>query len=160
MAGPYLPQYEVYYKKLDPEGKGEIGAMEAATFLKKSGLSDEMLGKIWDMSDPGGKGFLDKTGLFVACKMVALVQSETPLTVDNARVQCPAPNFGADTAPGAPVAKVAPKKGGNLHRPYRGTSPIAHMAGASIGHNTEGTQLRLGCNAEEDSRLFAQLMAP
>ena len=115
MAGPYLPQYEVYYKKLDPEGKGEIGAMDAATFLKKSGLSDEMLGKIWDMSDPGGKGFLDKTGLFVACKMVALVQSETPLTVDNARVQCPAPNFGADTAPGAPVAKVAPKKGGNVN---------------------------------------------
>lgn len=46
MAGPYLPQYEVYYKKLDPEGKGEIGAMDAATFLKKSGLPDEMLGKV------------------------------------------------------------------------------------------------------------------
>ena len=115
MAGPYLPQYEVYYKKLDPDGKNEIGAMEAATFLKKSGLTDEQLGKIWDMSDPGGKGFLDKAGLFVACKMVALVQSETPLTIDNARVQCPAPNFGADTAPGAPVAKVAPKKGGDVN---------------------------------------------
>ena len=46
MAGPYLPQYDVYYKKLDVDGKGEIGAMEAATFLKKSGLSDEMLGKV------------------------------------------------------------------------------------------------------------------
>ena len=67
------------------------------------------------MSDPGGKGFLDKTGLFIACKMVALVQSETPLTIDNARVQCPAPNFGADTAPGAPVAKAVPKKGGNVN---------------------------------------------
>jgi len=116
VAGPYLPQYDVYYKKLDADGKGEIGAMEAATFLKKSGLSDEMLGKIWDMSDPRGKGFLDRGGLFVACKMVALVQSDTPLTIDNARVQgIPAPNFGADTAPGAPVAKVAPKKGGNIN---------------------------------------------
>ena len=46
MAGPYLPQYDVYFKKLDVDGKGEIGAMEAATFLKKSGLSDEMLGKV------------------------------------------------------------------------------------------------------------------
>ena len=46
VAGPYLPQYDVYYKKLDVDGKGEIGAMEAATFLKKSGLSDEMLGKV------------------------------------------------------------------------------------------------------------------
>merc|ERR1712223_1394021 len=115
VAGPYLPQYEIYYKKLYPEGKNEIAAMDAAGFLKKSGLSDEMLGKIWDLSDPNGKGFLDKAGMFVACKMVALVQSDTPLTIDNARFQCPAPNFGADTAPGAPVAKVAPKQGGNVN---------------------------------------------
>ena len=46
MAGPYLPQYEIYYNKLDPEGKNEIAAIDAAGFLKKSGLSDEMLGKV------------------------------------------------------------------------------------------------------------------
>ena len=74
-----------------------------------------MFFQIWDLSDPTGKGYLDKAGMFVACKMVALVQSDTPLTIDNARVQCPAPNFGDDTAPGAPVAKVAPKQGGNVN---------------------------------------------
>jgi hypothetical protein len=47
VAGPYLQQYEVYYVRLDPEGLGEIGAMQAATFLKKSGLSDELLGKVF-----------------------------------------------------------------------------------------------------------------
>lgn len=55
------------------------------------------------MSDPGGKGFLDKSGLFVACKMVALVQSDVPLTIDNAFLDAqtvPAPFFGPDTAPG------------------------------------------------------------
>ena len=46
MAGPYLPQYEVYYKKLDPDWKGEIGAMDAAGFLKKSGLPEDVLGKV------------------------------------------------------------------------------------------------------------------
>lgn len=46
VAGPYLPQYEIYYKKLDVDGKGEIGAMDAAKFLKKSGLADDMLGKV------------------------------------------------------------------------------------------------------------------
>ena len=57
------------------------------------------------MSDPQGKGHLDRDGLFVACKMVALVQCEEPLTIDNARIACKAPNFGpVDTAPGAPVA--------------------------------------------------------
>ena len=46
MAGAFLQQYEVYYKRLDPEGKGEIGAMQAAGFLKKSGLPDDVLGKV------------------------------------------------------------------------------------------------------------------
>ena len=46
VAGPYVQQYEVYYKKLDPDGKNEIGAMDAAGFLKKSGLTDEQLGKV------------------------------------------------------------------------------------------------------------------
>ena len=65
------------------------------------------------MSDPQGKGFLDRQGLFVACKMVALVQCDEPLTVDNARIECKAPNFGpVDTAPGAPVAPKAGTVGG------------------------------------------------
>ena len=46
VAGPYLQQYEVYLKRLDPDGKGEIPALDAAKFLKKSGLSDELLGKV------------------------------------------------------------------------------------------------------------------
>ena len=46
VAGPYLTQYEVYYKRLDPEGKNEIGALDAAKFLKLSKLSDEQLGKV------------------------------------------------------------------------------------------------------------------
>jgi hypothetical protein len=46
VAGPYLTQYEVYYKRLDPNGGGQIGALEAATFLKKSGLPDDVLGKV------------------------------------------------------------------------------------------------------------------
>uniref|UniRef100_A0A8C2DFX2 Epidermal growth factor receptor pathway substrate 15-like 1a n=1 Tax=Cyprinus carpio TaxID=7962 RepID=A0A8C2DFX2_CYPCA len=36
------------------------GPTEAALFLKKSGLPDITLGKIWDLADPDGKGFLDK----------------------------------------------------------------------------------------------------
>jgi len=31
---------------LDPDGKGEIAAMAAAGFLKKSGLADDILGKV------------------------------------------------------------------------------------------------------------------
>ena len=70
--------------------------------------------QIWEMSDPTGKGFLDKGGLFIACKMVALVQCDIPLTIDNARIDCKAPNFGAETAPGAPTAAGGAQPGAKL----------------------------------------------
>ena len=66
------------------------------------------------MSDPSGKGYLDRSGLFVACKMVALVQCDIPLTIDNARVECKAPNFGPETAPGAPTAAGGVQPGTKL----------------------------------------------
>ncbi len=109
MSGRYLTQYEVYYKRLDPDGKNQIGAMEAATFLKKSGLPDESLGKIWDQSDPEGRGYLDRTGFFVACKFVALVQDHQDLLACNLKNESPAPNFGDATAPGAKTAKLPNK---------------------------------------------------
>ena len=60
------------------------------------------------MSDPDSKGHLDRNGLFIACKMIALVQCDVPLTIDNARIECKAPNFGPETAPGAPTAAAGP----------------------------------------------------
>ena len=46
MAGPFLTQYEVYYKRLDPNSTNHVAAMDAATFLKKSGIDDSVLGKV------------------------------------------------------------------------------------------------------------------
>uniref|UniRef100_A0A6Q2X7Q7 Epidermal growth factor receptor pathway substrate 15 like 1 n=1 Tax=Esox lucius TaxID=8010 RepID=A0A6Q2X7Q7_ESOLU len=54
------PAYEGYYRQVDPGNTGKVGAADAAQFLKKSGLSDSTLGKIWDLADPEQKGFLDK----------------------------------------------------------------------------------------------------
>lgn len=71
-------------------------------------MSDQTLGKIWDLSDPDGNGFLDRTGVFVACKLVALSQANREITVDSILDECNAPYFGDKTAPGAKVA-AAPK---------------------------------------------------
>ena len=97
VCGLYLIQYEVYYKRLDPKSEGKISGMDAAKFLKNSGLSNELLGKIWALSDPRGTGHLDRKGLFVACKLVALAQDRQDVMVCNLRNECPAPNFGAET---------------------------------------------------------------
>ena len=60
--------------------------------------------QIWDLSDPEGKGFLDKAGLFVACKLVSLSQANMEIMVESVLDDCNAPNFGALTAPGGKVA--------------------------------------------------------
>ena len=61
---------------------------------------------MWELSDPDGRGYLDKTGVFVACKLVALSQSSKELLTESLLDPSPAPNFGAATAPGAEVAEA------------------------------------------------------
>lgn len=78
---------------MDPSGCGSVGGMEAARFLKKSGLSDVILSKIWDLSDPGGRGSLDKTGMFIALKLVALVQNGKDLNISNVAMDIPPPKL-------------------------------------------------------------------
>ncbi|XP_032025923.1 epidermal growth factor receptor substrate 15-like 1 isoform X8 [Hylobates moloch] len=109
MAAPLLPLsqqiptgnslYESYYKQVDPAYTGRVGASEAALFLKKSGLSDIVLGKIWDLADPEGKGFLDKQGFYVALRLVACAQSGHEVTLSNLNLSMPPPKFHDTSSP-------------------------------------------------------------
>uniref|UniRef100_A0A2M4A7M9 Putative epidermal growth factor receptor substrate 15-like 1 isoform x3 n=1 Tax=Anopheles triannulatus TaxID=58253 RepID=A0A2M4A7M9_9DIPT len=83
IAGDHILIYEAYYKQLDPKEKNEIGALDAAKFLKRSGLSDVVLSRIWDLSDPTGKGFLTKEGFFVALKLIGLAQEGSEFAIKN-----------------------------------------------------------------------------
>ncbi|XP_058274491.1 epidermal growth factor receptor substrate 15-like 1 isoform X2 [Hemibagrus wyckioides] len=93
------PAYETFYRQVDPGNMGKVGAAEAAQFLKRSGLSDSTLSKIWDLSDRDGKGYLDKRGFFIALRLVASAQSggDVSLTCLNQTMSIPAPKF-RDTA--------------------------------------------------------------
>uniref|UniRef100_A0A8I5ZKJ0 Epidermal growth factor receptor pathway substrate 15-like 1 n=1 Tax=Rattus norvegicus TaxID=10116 RepID=A0A8I5ZKJ0_RAT len=93
------PLYESYYKQVDPAYTGRVGASEAALFLKKSGLSDIVLGKIWDLADPEGKGFLDKQGFYVALRLVACAQSGHEVTLSNLGLTMPPPKFHDTSSP-------------------------------------------------------------
>uniref|UniRef100_A0A8C4R985 Epidermal growth factor receptor pathway substrate 15 n=1 Tax=Eptatretus burgeri TaxID=7764 RepID=A0A8C4R985_EPTBU len=62
-------------------------------FLKSSGLPDLTLGKIWDMADPDGKGYLDRQGFFVALGLVACAQNGLDLSLGNLSLPVPLPNF-------------------------------------------------------------------
>ncbi|XP_060083645.1 uncharacterized protein LOC132562884 [Ylistrum balloti] len=94
IAGTHIGIYEGYYKQADPNGTGSIGALDAASFLKKSGLKDTVLSQIWDLSDPTGKGYLEKVGFFSAIKFVSMAQNNSELNTSNLTADIPAPNLG------------------------------------------------------------------
>ncbi|XP_025423267.1 epidermal growth factor receptor substrate 15-like 1 isoform X2 [Sipha flava] len=94
VAGSNFPIYEALYTMVDPTKKGNIGAMDAANFLKKSGLSQIILSQIWDLSDPTAKGYLSKPGFFVALKLISLAQNGRDISMLNITQQTPPPNMG------------------------------------------------------------------
>ncbi|XP_058870780.1 epidermal growth factor receptor substrate 15-like 1 isoform X13 [Acipenser ruthenus] len=93
------PVYESYYRQVDPGNTGRVGPTEAALFLKKSGLSDGTLGKIWDMADPEGKGYLDKQGFYVALRLVACAQSGHDVSLTSLNLTVPPPKFHDTSSP-------------------------------------------------------------
>ncbi|KAJ8679426.1 hypothetical protein QAD02_015213 [Eretmocerus hayati] len=98
VAGNHRLIYEGYYKLVDPNNTGRVGAMDAAKFLKKSHLSDIILSKIWDMADPASRGFLDKSCMFVAFKLCALAQQGIDMNPANMVLDIPPPKMGDATS--------------------------------------------------------------
>ncbi|KAM3959437.1 LOW QUALITY PROTEIN: epidermal growth factor receptor pathway substrate 15 [Aphomia sociella] len=115
VAGTHSAIYEAYYHQVDPNGTGAIQAPEAARFLKKSQLSDVVLSKIWDLSDPTGKGYLDKPGLFVALKLVALAQAGKDINMSNIHSETPPPKVGE--IPKVPPGGMPPRPSLPPHAP-------------------------------------------
>ncbi|XP_019109791.2 epidermal growth factor receptor substrate 15-like 1 isoform X3 [Larimichthys crocea] len=93
------PAYETYYRQLDPGNTGKISAGDAAQFLKKSGLSDSTLGKIWDLADSERKGYLDKRGFFIALRLVASAQGGNDISLNNLNQTLAAPKFKDTNSP-------------------------------------------------------------
>ncbi|XP_039999924.1 epidermal growth factor receptor substrate 15-like 1 isoform X3 [Xiphias gladius] len=102
------PAYENYYRQLDPVNTGKISAGDAAQFLKKSGLSDSTLGKIWDLADSERKGYLDKRGFFIALRLVASAQGGNDISLSNLNQNLAAPKFRDTKSPLLSVSTTAP----------------------------------------------------
>ncbi|XP_034558463.1 epidermal growth factor receptor substrate 15-like 1 isoform X5 [Notolabrus celidotus] len=102
------PVYDNYYRQLDPGNTGKISAGDAAQFLKKSGLSDSTLGKIWDLADSERKGYLDKRGFFIALRLVASAQSGNDISLHNLNQNLAAPKIKDSNSPLLSVSTTGP----------------------------------------------------
>lgn len=64
---------------------------------------------MWDLSDPNSRGYLDKSGFFVALKLVSLAQIGEKIDVRNLRMDTNAPKCGdVPKMKPPPVPKMIP----------------------------------------------------
>uniref|UniRef100_A0A8I6ALY1 Epidermal growth factor receptor pathway substrate 15 n=1 Tax=Rattus norvegicus TaxID=10116 RepID=A0A8I6ALY1_RAT len=78
---------------------GRVLALDAAAFLKKSGLPDLILGKIWDLADTDGKGVLNKQEFFIALRLVACAQNGLEVSLSSLNLAVPPPRFHDSSSP-------------------------------------------------------------
>ncbi|XP_041594301.1 epidermal growth factor receptor substrate 15 isoform X2 [Vulpes lagopus] len=93
------PIYEKYYRQVDTGNTGRVLASDAAVFLKRSGLPDLILGKIWDLADTNGKGILNKQEFFVALRLVACAQNGLEVSLSSLNLAVPPPRFHDTSSP-------------------------------------------------------------
>ncbi|XP_045904780.1 epidermal growth factor receptor substrate 15-like 1 isoform X4 [Micropterus dolomieu] len=93
------PIYDKYYRQVDPTGSGRVAAADAALFLKRSGLADLVLGKIWDLADSERKGSLNKQQFFIALRLVACAQNGLEVALKSLNVAVPPPKFHDSSSP-------------------------------------------------------------
>ncbi|XP_075878001.1 epidermal growth factor receptor substrate 15-like 1 isoform X2 [Nelusetta ayraudi] len=126
------PVYDNYYRQLDPGNTGKISAGDAAQFLKKSGLSDSTLGKIWDLADMERKGYLDKRGFFIALRLVASAQGGHDISLNSLNQNLAAPKFRDTSSPLLSVSKagtdshwaIRPDEKGKFEGIFESLSPV------------------------------------
>uniref|UniRef100_A0A8C8HM27 Epidermal growth factor receptor pathway substrate 15 like 1 n=1 Tax=Oncorhynchus tshawytscha TaxID=74940 RepID=A0A8C8HM27_ONCTS len=124
-----------FYRQVDPGNTGRVGPTEAALFLKKSGLPDVTLGKIWDLADPDGKGFLDKRGFYVALRLVACAQSGQDVSLSSLNLTIPPPKFKDTSSPSLSTSSVSsephwavrPEEKGKFDGIFESLAPVSGL---------------------------------
>ncbi|XP_076463318.1 uncharacterized protein LOC143295483 isoform X2 [Babylonia areolata] len=135
ICGNHGPVYEAYYRQVDPKGTGSVGALDAAAFMKKSGLNQTVLSQVWDMSDPTGRGYLEKPGFYVALKLIALAQCGQEANVAKLSTDAPQPNVGPyeiveEPPPGAAAAgtwDIKPSEKSKYDQVFSSLGPVNDM---------------------------------
>ncbi|KAK6180056.1 hypothetical protein SNE40_012274 [Patella caerulea] len=132
IAGSHAGIYEAYFLQADPSGSGSVGALDAAKFMKKSGLNDTVLSKVWDLSDPTGKGYLEKPGFYSALKYISLVQNGQEMIPSALVNETPPPNLGpvepvAPPAAGADQWDIKPAEKANYDKVFDSLQPVTGL---------------------------------
>ncbi|ORX34776.1 hypothetical protein BD324DRAFT_634936 [Kockovaella imperatae] len=95
MASSFSAQERQYYDKLfdavDKDGSGVLPGQDALPFLTSSRLSQQTLGEVWAIADPGNNGFLTKDGWYKAARIIGWLQKGGQTTVQESLASRPGP---------------------------------------------------------------------
>ncbi|KAJ7386596.1 hypothetical protein OS493_008744 [Desmophyllum pertusum] len=133
LSAGHATVYENFFRQADVSSTGQIGASDAAAFLKKSGLKEGTLHKIWELADPQGTGFLDKHRFFLALRLIALAQNGKDVSLSNLMLLVPAPKVGDILPPVVPPPQestlwaVKPAEKAKYDNIFEGLKPVSGL---------------------------------
>ena len=83
--------YNNIFESLDIKNIGKLDSKEAAEFLKKSGLSRNILKTIWLIASKSSISFIERDEFYVALRLIALAQNNFPYTEESVERNTPIP---------------------------------------------------------------------
>ena len=86
---------EIYFynlfESLDEKNSGKLDSKEAAAFMKKSGLSRNILKNIWLTASQKSITYMEREEFYVALRLIALAQNNLPYDTENIEKNYPIP---------------------------------------------------------------------
>ncbi|CAF0943421.1 unnamed protein product [Rotaria sordida] len=92
--------YEYHFSQADRLDHGIVSSIEANNYFQRSHLKPDQLKLIWNLSDPLGRGYLDRRGFYIGLKLIALAQNNLDYhDYSNITKDIVPPNLGSDIPP-------------------------------------------------------------
>jgi len=105
-----LPVFEALWQIAVPAGKDFLAAIPAVNFFRSSGYDNQVLSKIWTLSDSQApKGQLNQSEFFIALKLIALKQAGQAPSIDAINAVTDLPDLGDKTTEAKAIVAAATK---------------------------------------------------
>lgn len=89
--------YEYHFSQADRNDHAIVSSIEANNYFQRSHLKPDQLKVIWNLSDPYGRGYLDRRGFYTGLKLIALAQNGLDFhDYSNITKDIVPPNLGTD----------------------------------------------------------------
>jgi hypothetical protein len=105
---PEKAYYDSLYSIVGPDITGHVSGKPAADFFSKSGLSRDLLHKIWALADTGQEGRLNRESFHIACRLIAHAQNGNQVDLSAVSTKPSSLPIFTDLSRRDPLARAGP----------------------------------------------------